>query len=281
MTQTSSKKAGHISSLDILTLIAIAMCVYTLADISHEGLGHGLVYILLGGKAVNISSTACDCVTDGLSRAAQRAVAAAGPLMNLALSILFWILLRTFRKLEVSIRYFVWLFMTFNGLVFAGYLAVPTLFGFGDWFDFIQGLSPEWLWRVSLISIGIILYLGAAYVAVHEFEFMQSRIPSERRGRAWTLNLVPYLSGGIALCISGLFNPVGPELILISAAAASFGGASGLIWMSPWSAGKAPDANTPPLPASIKRNWWWILAGLIALIFLIFVLGPGITFGHQ
>jgi len=281
MTQTSSKKAGHISSLDILTLIAIAMCVYTLADISHEGLGHGLVYILLGGKAVNISSTACDCVTDGLSRAAQRAVAAAGPLMNLALSILFWILLRTFRKLEVSIRYFVWLFMTFNGLVFAGYLAVPTLFGFGDWFDFIQGLSPEWLWRVSLISIGIILYLGAAYVAVHEFEFMQSRIPSERRGRAWTLNLVPYLSGGIALCISGLFNPVGPELILISAAAASFGGASGLIWMSPWSAGKAPDANTPPLPATIKRNWWWILAGLIALIFLIFVLGPGITFGQQ
>ena len=280
MTQTSSKKAGHISSLDILTLIAIAMCVYTLADISHEGLGHGLVYILLGGKAVNISSTACDCVTDGLSRAAQRAVAAAGPLMNLALSILFWILLRTFRKLEVSIRYFVWLFMTFNGLVFAGYLAVPTLFGFGDWFDFIQGLSPEWLWRVSLISIGIILYLGAAYVAVHEFEFMQSRIPSERRGRAWTLNLVPYLSGGIALCISGLFNPVGPELILISAAAASFGGASGLIWMSPWSAGKAPDANTPPLPATIKRNWWWILAGLIALIFLIFVLGPGISFGH-
>jgi hypothetical protein len=202
-------------------------------------------------------------------------------MMNFVLSILFWILLRTFRKLEASIRYFTWLFMTFNGLAFAGYLAVPTLLGFGDWFDFIQGLSPEWLWRVSLIVIGVILYFGVAYVAVHEFEFLQTRDPSERRGRAWILNLVPYLSGGIALCISGLFNPVGPELILISAAAASFGGASGLIWMSPWSAGKAPDANTPPLPATIKRNWWWILAGLIALIFLIFVLGPGITFGHQ
>ena len=281
MTQNSSTKAGRISSLDILTLIAIAMCVYTLADISHEGLGHGLVYMVLGGKGVNISSTACDCVPNGLSRAALRAVAAAGPLMNLALSILFWILLRTFRKLEASIRYFMWLFMTFNGLVFAGYLAVPTLFGFGDWFDFIQGLSPEWLWRTSLIGIGVILYFGAAYVAVHEFEFLQSRTASERRGRAWTLNLVPYLSGGIALCISGLFNPVGPELILISAAAASFGGASGLIWMSPWSAGKAADANTPQVPVSIKRNWWWILAGMIALILLIFILGPGLTFGHQ
>jgi hypothetical protein len=200
--------------------------------------------------------------------------------MNLVLSILFWILLRTFRKLEISIRYFIWLFMTFNGLVFAGYLAVPTLFGFGDWFDFIQGLSPEWLWRISLITIGVILYICVAYVAVHEFEFLQSRTPSERRRRAWTLNLVPYLSGGVAFCISGLFNPVGPELILISAAAASFGGASGLIWMSPWSAGKAPDVNTPQSPVTIKRNWWWIIVGLLALIFLIFVLGPGITFGH-
>ncbi len=280
MKQTSSTKAGRISSLDILTLIAIAICVYTLADIFHEGLGHGLAYILLGGKTVNISSTACDCVADGLSRAALRAVAAAGPLMNLALSIVFWILLRTFRKLEISMRYFIWLFMTFNGLVFAGYLAVPTLFGFGDWYDFIQGLSPEWLWRLSLIVIGIILYFGAAYIAVHEFEFMQSRIPSERRRRAWTLNLVPYLSGGIAYCISGLFNPIGPVLILISAAAASFGGASGLIWMSPWSAGKAPDASTPQLPVTIKRNWAWIITGLVALIFLIFVLGPGITFGR-
>ena len=280
MSQTSSTNAGRISSLDILTLMAIAICAYTLGDIFHEGLGHGLIYMLLGGKVVNISSTACSCVADGLSRTAQRAVAAAGPLMNLVLSILFWILLRTFRKLGGSIRYFIWLFMTFNGLVFAGYLAVPTLFGFGDWFDFIQGLSPEWLWRISLISIGVILYICVAYVAVHEFEFLQSRTLSERRRRAWTLNLVPYLSGGVAFCISGLFNPVGPELILISAAAASFGGASGLIWMSPWSAGKAPDVNTPQSPVTIKRNWWWIIVGLIALIFLIFVLGPGITFGH-
>jgi hypothetical protein len=281
MVQTSSTKAGRISSLDILTLIAISICVYTLSDIFHEGLGHGLAYVMFGGKVFNISSTACSCAADGLSRSAQRVVAAAGPLMNLALSILFWILLRTFRQLEASIRYSIWLLMTFNGLVFAGYLAVPTLFGFGDWFDFIQGLSPEWLWRISLIIIGVVLYIGVAYVAVHEFEFLQSRIPSERRRRAWTLNLVPYLSGGIAFCVSGLFNPVGPQLILISAAAASFGGASALIWMSPWSARKAPDANTPQSPITLKRNWWWIIVGLIALIFLIFVLGPGITFGHQ
>ena len=79
MTQTSSIKAGRIPSLDILTLVAIAFCAYTLGNIFHEGLGHGLVYVLLGGKVVTISSTACSCVADGLTRSAQRIVAAAGP----------------------------------------------------------------------------------------------------------------------------------------------------------------------------------------------------------
>src|ERR1700690_509886 len=67
MTQTSSTKTGRISSLDILTLIAISICVYTFSDISHEGLGHGLAYVLLGGKGFNISWTACSCAADGFS----------------------------------------------------------------------------------------------------------------------------------------------------------------------------------------------------------------------
>jgi hypothetical protein len=116
---------------------------------------------------------------------------------------------------------------------------------------------------------------------VHKFEFLQSRTQSERRGRAWTLNLVPYLSGGIAYCVAGLFNPLGAELILISAAAASFGGTSALIWMSSWSAQKPPEDDTPQSPAVIERNWCWITIGSIALLLLIFVLGPGITFAHR
>jgi len=42
---------------------------------------------------------------------------------------------------------------------------------------------------------------------------------------------------------------------------ASFGGASGLIWMS-LVGGKAPGCQYPPigLPQS-SVDWWWILAG--------------------
>ncbi len=280
MTIPSVDKTNHIVSIDILTVIAIALVVFTIQAIAHEGLGHGLVSALLGGKVVNISSTACNCGVEGLPRASQRAVSAAGPLMNLALSLVFFGLGRAMRNASVAARYFLWLSMTVNGLVFAGYLAIPTLFGFGDWFDFIQGLSPAGLWRVALIVIGMVLYLGMAYLAVHELEFFQSRERPERRRRAWLLNFVPYLSGGLAYTLAGLFNPVGAQLLLISAVAASFGGTSALVWMPTISARKTSVNNTPQSPLGLTRNWRWIAAGGIALFILVVVLGPGVTFSR-
>src|SRR5260370_36131611 len=56
--------------------------------------------------------------------------------------------------------------------------------------------------------------------------------------RARQLALAPYLTSGILSCVAGALNPVGPLLILISAAAASFGGHSGLAWM--WTLLKIP-----------------------------------------
>ncbi|MEP7289347.1 MAG: hypothetical protein ABI947_26645 [Chloroflexota bacterium] len=182
----------------------------------------------------------------------------------MALGIVFWGLLSVWRSAPTSVRYFLWLSMTVNGLIFAGYLAIPTLFGYGDWFEFIQGLVPEGLWREAIIVIGVILYVGVAFLAVHELEFLQSRVGTERWRRAWILNLVPYLSGGVAYVLAGLFNPVGVKLILISAVAASFGGTSAFLWLPTWSARKSANDNTPQPPNAMPRNWIWITAGGLA-----------------
>jgi hypothetical protein len=49
--------------------------------------------------------------------------------------------------------------------------------------------------------------------------------------RARQFAVTSYLIAGVLACIAGALNPVRPLLILISAAAASFGGNSGLAWM--------------------------------------------------
>ena len=68
---------------------------------------------------------------------------------------------------------------------------------------------------------------------------------------------------------------MGPILILISAAAASFGGNSALAWM--WTL-----LNGPRIPSSelqmpeIERSWGWMGAAAILAIAFILGLGPGV-----
>jgi hypothetical protein len=88
---------------------------------------------------------------------------------------------------------------------------------------------------------------------------------------------VPYLTAGILSCVAGGLNPVGPRVILISAAAASFGGHSGLAWM--WNL-----LHNPRIPSSefqmaeIKRSRGWIIAAVVLAIGFIAGLGPGVKF---
>jgi len=95
--------------------------------------------------------------------------------------------------------------------------------------------------------------------------------------RARQLTLVPYFTAGILSCAAGALNPVGPVLILISAAAASFGGHSGLAWMSSLLYGPRIPSTQMQMP-EIERSWGWTTAAVILAILFISVLGPGVTF---
>ena len=80
--------------------------------------------------------------------------------------------------------------------------------------------------------------------------------------------LIAYFTGGLLYCISGAFNPHGPLLIAISAAAASFGGTSGLTWM---------DSFVPAGGSQmVRRSVAWIVAGVVVAAIFIGVLGPSV-----
>jgi hypothetical protein len=98
---------------------------------------------------------------------------------------------------------------------------------------------------------------------------------SSRYRRALALSLVPYFSGAALYVVSGLFNPEGMALVLVSAVAASLGGTCGFIWAPQLLLGESiPPAREPFTP--IGRSWAWIVsAGAIALLF-IGILGPSI-----
>jgi hypothetical protein len=89
--------------------------------------------------------------------------------------------------------------------------------------------------------------------------------------------VAPYLTSGILSCVAGALNQVGPLLILISAAAASFGGHSGLAWM--WTLLKGPRiCNSEFQMPEIERSLAWIIAAVVLAIGFITGLGSGVKF---
>jgi hypothetical protein len=263
---------GYDPPADLLTLIAIAIVAYVLANLLHEGLGHGGACLLTGGKPLVLSTVHFEC------EKTTRFIAAAGTLVNLAAGFLCLGLLRVARGASPCLRYFLWLSMTINLLQAGGYFLFSGVANIGDWAVVVEGLAPSWIWRLGLIVLGIVSYLFFVWLSLLEMRpFIGSDDPQRLR-RARRLALVPYFTGGMAYCIPGFLNPVGIVLVAISAAAASFGGTSGLAWMTEMLKGNWIPKPPPGPPLPIPRNWGWIAYGGVLFVFFVAVLGPGVHF---
>lgn len=88
------------------------------------------------------------------------------------------------------------------------------------------------------------------------------------------LMLLPYFIGAATLIVAGILNPLGMQIVLISAAAASLGGTSLLAWY--YAKPRTPSALAQNPPLGLARSWGWIVCAAVVLGIFVFVLGPGI-----
>lgn len=255
---------------DFWAVVAIALVAGIGSDFIHEGIGHGGACLLTGGHPLALSTVHFECAGEG------RLVAAGGTIANLIAAVIFWAASRGVKR-STRLRYFLWLCMTLNLLVAGGYLLFSGIGNIGDWAAVIQGNQPVWAWRVFLTALGVVTYLLFMWISLLEMRPFLGRDRAARFYRCRRLTLIPYFSNGILACVAGALNPVGAILIVISAAASSFGGGSGLIWMDEWLRGSLiPDSNfeMPPL----ERSNLLLAAAAILAIGFIAILGPGLKF---
>jgi hypothetical protein len=253
------------------TIAAIAIVACVIANVIHEGLGHGGMCAVTGGQPLALSTVHFDCSAD------TRLVAAGGTMANLICGVLFWVAARAVKQ-SASWRYFFWLLMTFNLLDVGGYFLFSGIGNIGDWAAVVAGWQPAWAWRVGLTVVGSVTYfLLFVPLCLRELRPFLGRDAKIRVRRAHHLTLVPYLTSGILSCVAGALNPVGPLLILISAAASSFGGHSGLAWMSCLLYGPRIPSSELQMPEIERRRGWMVAAVILAIAF-IGGLGPGVKF---
>jgi hypothetical protein len=241
----------------------------------HEGLGHGGACLLDGARPLVISSVHFECSQE------SRLVMAGGTLVNFLAGGVFFLLGRLTGPRYPRLKYFFWTGMTVNLYAATGYFLFSGIGGIGDWGDFIQGLGPQWRWRMGLTIFGATAYLLAARISLLELRPLIGSDKEQRFRRAIRLSAIPYFAGGTLLCIAGSLNPKGAILILISAAASTFGGTSALMWTPQMlKSGTLIPYGPPAEPMPIQRSWPLIAAACAIAIAFIGVLGPSVRFVH-
>lgn len=251
---------------DKLTLIAISTLAYILADLLHEGLGHGVVAWASGAHRLTISTLALQ------SDIASRWISAGGTLVNLLFALLLWLALHYVRELQPATRYFLALALAANLFTGTGYFLFSGAANFGDWAAVIQGLEPHWLWRLGLTLLGAGSYYASMLLVGRQFKpFLETPHRSRIRILCWT----PYLTEGALAFAAGLFNPLGLFYVLASGLSSTLGANAGFISlpfvMHGWSGGGT---------GLIPRSLGWIAAGVIASALFVFLLGPGLTWSR-
>lgn len=143
---------------------------------------------------------------------------------------------------------------------------------------FVEGLGPPLLMRAILATVGAALYFVVApKIIMPGLNTYLGRDPAVRAIRVRQLSLFPYVVGGVTYVLAGLLNPKGMELVLLSAAAASFGGTSFLAWY-PGGRGQAFRDSAPERPASLRSSKGWMATACVVFVGFVGVLGRGLSF---
>jgi hypothetical protein len=239
---------------DIVTLCAIAILAFILADIAHEVVGHGIGFILAGGHHCVLTTTRLN-ETQRLGDHGGDLFDLGGPFGNLLCAAMAWLALRNRSALAPNFRVFLWLTTSFSLFWAFAYLMFCGVFGHGDWFALIRTAPHQWLWRIVFAALGFLLYRGSMKL-----------LASELRQISFRSRLISYLAAGCIACAGAALDPRGPYALFHDAALSSFGSAIGLLAIS---------RQLPPA-IHLDRSPIWIASAAIASAFYIFILGLGI-----
>ncbi|HEV2646720.1 MAG TPA: hypothetical protein VGU46_10175 [Acidobacteriaceae bacterium] len=264
------------NSDDRLTLAALGVLAFIVANVSHEAVGHGLATLAVGGRVEFVST----CYVNS-SGNYSKWIPAAGGLTNLAVGLGSVALLRLRCCLRPRLHYFLILVAAFNLFFAVGYPAYSGIAQFGDWAAVINGLNPPWIWRVVLVAFAVAGYYASMRLLVEPLSHFAgvkeddaAMLSAQARIRRMTL--IPYIASMVVACAAASLNPRGPMQILtagLPAAAAAFGLTQMDNLVIPPRPGISQDVM-PPLQRSVP----WIAAAAIVLAFFVAVLGRGIRF---
>ena len=242
----------------VWTVAAITCVAFTISDMSHEGLGHGVVAYIMGAKHLTLTTTYLNCDID------NKWIIAAGTVVNLIEGVIALALLRL-GGFAAHLRFFLWILATVSLFDGTGYFLFSSVFNFGDWAMVIKGIPHAFAVRMAMGAVGLILYTLSMRVVAGEIAVFAERLE--------TVTWVPYAVTVLVNCLAAAFNPLGVMLLLVSALPASAGANAGLFNLAGWARGLRSSEGT----LAVTPHRGWMIAGALTAAIFIGVFGHGVT----
>jgi hypothetical protein len=250
-----------------MMLGALGILAYAASMMTHEALGHGAYCFALGGHNVMLTAWGEGCSVR------PPGIEAVGPGVQFGGGLLAWLVLHRLPRGAARLRYFFWLYMVFNLLVSSGYVAFSGVTDFGDAAVIIAGLNPHIVWRGVLILLGAVVYFLSMRATALEFKRFAGLDDGSKR--LFRLVWIPYVTAGAFACCAGALNrTMGHGTAIGLAAASSFGGGLGMLWLPDMQRGMTLSALTP----SVYLRWSaaWVVAAAVVVVAFLFFIGPGL-----
>ncbi len=269
---------------DWFTVIAIAICAFALTDLAHEGFGHGMAYIMLGGRSLILTTTQLIANVPGVNPHRifagnprgdlyGRIFSIAGPLGNFVLAGIALALLKT-RAFSLRMRLLFWLSAAFSLFWAIGYMLYSGITGVGDWIEVVGGLSIQREWRFALVVLGVLFYWATMRGLKTSLRVASKGISEHWYPRLRNILWVSYLSAACIASLGASLDPRGSVRILHDALPETLIANLGMLLMPRQlrNEGYGPaQSNT-----GIERSIAWIAAAICVSAFYVLILGPGL-----
>lgn len=259
--------------IDILTLIAISVIAWSLANFLHEAIGHAGSAALLGIPVRAVSTTTMYIEWSQIDSAAQNMIIhAAGPGLNLFSGIIALLVLRSQKVTDSATRYFLWLFSTASFILVTINLISAPLIGGGDFSVIIQETENRQMWKAIIIGVGVILTIPGYILPLRYW------LPNMRGHRKTLLiiTVIPVLTMIIVQSLSLVGSPFSrlpPENNHLLASVFAY--LHFVLWVILVNILPVPKSTRSIESIRLPRSIMYLSIGLFVGIFFISVLGPG------
>ena len=260
-------KSVPATSSPIPDIAALAALAWVSAAALHEGAGHGLACLAVGGEPLRWSTFHFGCGQADGSVWARRIVAGAGSLVNLILMLLGWACWR--RSGAAWTRLAAWIVLVLNGLTAFGYLVFSAAFDIGDWnrAGVLLGVADKRLAGGLLAVVGIAGYAAVVGVAARLLPrtgAVDGTVLTARR-----VAMLVWATTGLVSLLAALMAEADWRSTAGAALGVALGGNAGLLTIARFS------GPTLALPFARRRSLR--LVAVAAVMAFVIILGPGVS----